>query len=87
MKKIYYSKCKEYRKYKISEISYLFAKPLIISIICKKWDNKHKRMFNEEKSIKTMIGLIKYIITFEIWKKKTQALALRWEKKDKTRNC
>ena len=61
MKKIYYSKCKEYRKYKISEISYLFDKPLIIYIICKKWDNKHKRIFNEEKSIKTMIGLIKNI--------------------------
>ena len=81
MKKIYYSKCKEYRKYKISEISYLFAKPLIISIICKKWDNKHKRMFNEEKWIKTMIGLIKIYNYFWNMEKENASLGFTLRKK------
>ena len=41
----------------------------------------------KKNQLKQWLVWLKYIITFEIWKKKTQALALRWEKKDKTRNC
>ena len=50
MKRIYCIMCKKYRKFKNSEISYLFYKTLVISIICGKC-SIFKNRIKEEESI------------------------------------
>ena len=63
VKKIYWIKCKKYKKFENPEISYLFYKTLIISIICGKCGSKHKRTFKEEESMETLkiLGLTENI--------------------------
>ena len=54
MKKIYCVKCKKHRKIKNSEMSYLFYKTLVISIIYGKCGSKEKIIFKEEESIEIL---------------------------------
>ena len=63
MKKINCIKSKKHRKFKKLEISYLFYKTLVISIICNKCRSKHKMIFKEEEPIEILktLGMIKYI--------------------------
>ena len=52
-----------HRKFKNLEISYLFYKTLVISIICSKCGSKHKRTFKKKKLIEILkiLALIKNI--------------------------
>ena len=63
MKNIYCIKCKKYGKVKNPEISYLFYKTLVISIICRKCGSKLNGKFKEEESIEILkiLGFIKNI--------------------------
>ena len=51
-KKIYFLKFKEYRKFKTVELSYLFYKTLVISIICDKCGSKHKKYLKKKNQLK-----------------------------------
>ena len=84
MKKICCVKCRKCKIFKNPEISYLFYKTLVVSIICGKCGSKRKRIFKEEESTEILktLGLIeyiiikiywiKYIINLKIWRKKTK---------------
>ena len=63
MKKIYcifYGKC---RKFEIPNLSYIFEKTFVLSIICSKCENKDEKIFKEEESIEILkvLNLIKSI--------------------------
>ena len=51
-----------YRKFKNLKISYIIKKPLFLSIICSRSDNKNGKLFKDEESIKksNILGLTKY---------------------------
>ena len=51
MKKIYCIACNMYRKFKNPEISYIFDKALVLSIIRAKCCSKDEKIFKEEESI------------------------------------
>ena len=61
MKKIKRIISSKYRKFKISEISYIFKKTLVISVVWSKCKNEVEKIFKEEESIEILkiIGLIK----------------------------
>ena len=63
MKKISRINSKEYRKFKILEISYLFYKTLVIYIIFDKCKSKHKIIFKDEEPIEILkiLSLIRNI--------------------------
>ena len=63
IEKIYCIKCNKYRHFKKPEISYIFDKILVLSIICGKCYNKDEEIFKEEESIDTLktLYLIKNI--------------------------
>ena len=67
MKKIFCIICCRYRKFGKSEISYLLEKTLLLSIICSKCKNEDKKLFKDEKSIKTLkiFGLLEKIYYFK----------------------
>ena len=52
-----------YRKFEKSKKLYLFAKTLVLSIICSKCKNKDEKLFKEEESteIIKILGLIEHI--------------------------
>ena len=55
--------CGNYKKSKNLEISYIFEKTLVLSIICSKCENDNEKIFKEEEPIEILkiLGLIKYI--------------------------
>ena len=63
MKKIYCAGCGKYKKFKNIEVSYIFEKTSVLSIICSKCGSKDEKMFKEEESIKILkiLGLINKI--------------------------
>ena len=60
MKKIYCIKCNKYRSLKTPNISYIFDKTLVLSIICDKCSSEEENIFKEEESIEILkiLGLI-----------------------------
>ena len=60
MKKIYCTKCKKYKEFKKSKISYICDRILLFSSICKKCRSEDEKIFKEEESIEILkiIGLI-----------------------------
>ena len=52
MKKIYRAGCGKYKKFKNTEVSYIFEKTSVLSIICSKCESKDEKIFKEEESIK-----------------------------------
>ena len=50
MKKIYCVICGKYEKFEEPKISYILEKTLVLSIICCKYKNEDKKIFNEGKS-------------------------------------
>ena len=54
MKKIYYINCSKYRKFKNPEVSYIFNKMLVLSVICDKCASNDKKIFKEEESIEIL---------------------------------
>ena len=63
MKKIYRAGCGKYKKFKNTEVSYIFEKTSVLSIICSKCGSKDEKIFKEEESIKILkiFGLINKI--------------------------
>ena len=63
MKKIYCLICSKYRKFKNPEISYIFEKVSVLSIICSNCKNEDRKIFKQEESIKILkiLGLAKTI--------------------------
>ena len=63
MKKIYCAGCGKYKRFKNTEVSYIFEKTSVLSIICSKCGSKDEKMFKEEESIKILkiLGLINKI--------------------------
>ena len=55
MKKIYCAICGKYRKFKNLDISYIFEKTLVLSIICSKCKHEHEKIFKEEESIEFLV--------------------------------
>ena len=51
MKTLYCIICGKYRKFQNPEISYIFEKTLVVSIICSKCKNEDKTIFKEEESV------------------------------------
>ena len=64
MKKLYCIICDKHRRFKNPKISYIFEKPLVLSMICSKFKNEEEKIFKEEKSIETLktLGLIENIL-------------------------
>ena len=62
-KKIYCVICGKYRKFQKSEISFIFVKTLVLSIIRSKCKNEDENIFKEEASIEILkiLGLIENI--------------------------
>ena len=60
MKKIYCIKCNKYSSLKNPNISYIFDKTLVLSIICDKCSSEEENIFKEEESIEILkiLGLI-----------------------------
>ena len=60
MKKIYFIKCVKYKKFKDPQISCIFDKALVLSIICDKCGSNDEKLFKEEESIEILkiLGLI-----------------------------
>ena len=59
-KKLYCVTCGKYRKFEKPKKSYILGKTLVLSIICSKCKNEHKKIFQEEESIEILkiFGLI-----------------------------
>ena len=51
MKKIYCVICDKYKKYRTPKISHIFERSLVVSIICRKYDNEDTKIFKEKESI------------------------------------
>ena len=51
MKKVCCMNCKKYRKFKNPNISYIFYKTAILSVICNKFGSKDEKIFKEEESM------------------------------------
>ena len=58
MKKTYCIKCTGNRKLKIRNISYIFDKTLVLSIICNKGGSNDEKIFKEEESIEILKILV-----------------------------
>ena len=54
MKKVCCMNGKKYRKLKNPNISYVFYKTAILSIICNKFGSKDEKIFKEEESMRTL---------------------------------
>ena len=52
MKKIYFIRCNEYRKFKNPKIAYTFDKTLVIPIICDKCGSNNEKIFKEENQLR-----------------------------------
>ena len=52
MKKIYCVICRNCRNFKSPNISYIFEKTLVFSIICRKCENEDEKIFKEEESMR-----------------------------------
>ena len=58
MEKLYYCFiCRKYRKFEKLKISYLFGKTFVLSVICSKWKNEDKKIFEEKDSIEILAVL------------------------------
>ena len=51
MKKVCCMNCKKYRKFKNPNISYIFYKTAILSVICNKFGSQDEKIFKEEESM------------------------------------
>ena len=51
MRKLYCIICRKYRKFEKANLSYLFGKTLVLSIICKRSKNEDEKLFKKKKSI------------------------------------
>ena len=51
MKKVCCMNRKKYRKFKNPNISYIFYKTAILSVICNKFGSKDEKIFKEEESM------------------------------------
>ena len=72
-KKLYCVTCGKYRKFEKPKKSYILGKTLVLSIICSKCKNEHKKIFQEEESIEILkiFGLIENTqLLLKIWLKK-----------------
>ena len=55
MKKVYYFICNKYKKFKISEISYIVDKTSVLCIICDKCGSNDEKIFKEEELTKILV--------------------------------
>ena len=51
MRKIYCTKCKNYKQFKTPKISYIYDETLLLSSICTKCGNEDEKIFKEKQSI------------------------------------
>ena len=64
---MYCNVCNKYRKFKNTEISYVFKKLLSLSIVYSKCSHEYKKVFKEEESIEILkiLGLINNIEEYQ----------------------
>ena len=74
--------CANYRKFKNPKILYIFAKTLVLSIICNKGKNEDGKISKEEESIEILkiLGLFKNMVEENI------SQEFRLKNVDETRN-
>ena len=67
------TKCKNYKEFKKSEISYICDKTLLLFSICNKCGKKDKKIFKEEESIEISkyFGLIENIKSLKRYESRT----------------
>ena len=60
---MYCIRCSKYRKFKNTKVSFVFDKPLVVSIICNTYESKDEKTFKEKESINILniLHLIKNV--------------------------